>query len=137
MIFLFTLFIIQFSIACSCLAVDRPEQKHFAENGWLSVSDDVRQQIQHKFDCCGFNSTTSGDHPTCNQLPCCLTGIGATAVKKSESITLTPLCDKCEACLPKLTATIDHAFRLAGTLGLLFSFTEVSITLIIKPLLIF
>lgn len=119
MIIMFILFLIQFSIACSCLAVDTARQRNLAQEGWMSVSDGIKVEVQEKFNCCGFNETNS-EHPTCTDLPCCATGGLASSAN----------CTKCEPCLPKLLATIDQSFRLAGSLGLFFSFTEVRPSLI-------
>lgn len=133
MIILFILFIIQFSIACSCLAVNSDkvrfwnymmnfrnkfnviflQQKHLAEEAWVTVNDPIKAQVQEKYNCCGFNST-SYEHPSCLKLQCC---IGDEANNCSVN---------CRPCLPVLTQTIDDSFRLAGTIGLFFSFTEVS-----------
>lgn len=67
MIILFMLFLIQFSIACSCLAVNSTQQQEFAEEGWNRVPSSIKSEVQHTFFCCGFNSTTS-DHPSCDSV---------------------------------------------------------------------
>jgi len=114
MIILFCLFVVQFAIACSCLAVNKEQQREFAESGWNRVSDDLKTEVQTTFNCCGFNSTTANDHPSCDIVTkiCCPTG--------------SPIDCACSPCLPKLEETIDSAFRLTGSIGLFFSFTEVS-----------
>lgn len=69
MIILFLLFLIQFSIASSCLAVNSDQQKQFAEEGWNRVSTDIKDKVQKTFACCGFNSTDTlnlNDHPSCD-----------------------------------------------------------------------
>lgn len=68
MIILFMLFLIQFSIACSCLAVNPEQQRQFAEQGWSMAPADLKQQVQEEFLCCGFNATTTEDHPSCAQV---------------------------------------------------------------------
>ena len=113
MIILFFLFIVQFAIACSCLAVTKHQQRIFAEEGWNEVSDEIKSDVQTTFNCCGFNSTTADDHPSCdavNKICCPLGSIAGCA---------------CLPCLPKLEDTIDSAFFVAGSIGLFFSFTEV------------
>lgn len=67
MIILFLLFLIQFSIACSCLAVNSQQQKQLAEQGWSKVPDSIKSEVQESFTCCGFNSTTEAltEHPSC------------------------------------------------------------------------
>lgn len=69
MIILFLLFLIQFSIASSCLAVNADQQKQFAEEGWNRVSDDLKERVQETFICCGFNATdmlSMSNHPSCD-----------------------------------------------------------------------
>lgn len=67
MIILFMLFLIQFSIACSCLAVNSNQQQQFAEEGWNRVPTEIKDEVQKTFLCCGFNSTeSSSDHPSCD-----------------------------------------------------------------------
>lgn len=115
MIILFCLFIVQFAIACSCLAVNKQQQEIFAEQGWNTISDDLKSEVQTTFTCCGFNSTATNtnDHPPCDAVTkiCCPIG--------------SPLNCSCSPCLPKLKDTIDSAFRVSGSIGLFFSFTEV------------
>lgn len=115
MIFLFILFIVQFAIACSCLAVNKHQQEVFARNGWDELDDGLKTEIQDKFHCCGFNSTAATDHPSCDTVNkfCC--------DNNKE-----PTC-ACPPCLSQLESTIDSAFRVTGTIGLFFSFSEVSL----------
>jgi tetraspanin-13/31 len=119
MIILFLLFLVQFSIACACLAVNNEQQREWAANGWNQVSSSVKEEVQNRFSCCGFNSTMSTDHPSCDSvtLICCPVGSASTC--------------KCSPCMPWVESTIDYAFRLSGGIGLFFSFTEVSLYSII------
>ncbi|XP_057330072.1 tetraspanin-31-A isoform X1 [Microplitis mediator] len=122
MLILFLLFLVQFSIACACLAVNAKQQEQLAEQGWKHVGMDLKAKVQANFDCCGFNDTdTSGfepnkDHPSCEAVTkiCC-----------PESWTDPTSQCKCKPCMEKLQSTIDHAFKLCGGIGLFFSFTEV------------
>ncbi|XP_062534104.1 tetraspanin-13-like [Armigeres subalbatus] len=112
MIILFMLFLIQFSIACSCLAVNQSQQRQFAEQGWSLAPIEIKQQVQEEFLCCGFNSTVTDDHLSCTAVEaiCCPGGLSGCS---------------CPPCMPKLESTIDYAFRLSGGIGLFFSFTEI------------
>ncbi|XP_061381471.1 tetraspanin-13 isoform X1 [Danaus plexippus] len=118
MVILFLLFLVQFSIACACLAVNSDQQEMLAQQGWNQVDMDVRGQVQERFQCCGFQSrdfkpNTTSDHPSCvlaDQL-CC------------NSLTIRDDC-QCQPCMEKLKETIDYAFKLCGGIGLFFSFTE-------------
>jgi tetraspanin-13/31 len=49
------LFVVQFSIACACLAVSEEQQMDLASKGWKSASDSTRQKAQNLFKCCGFD----------------------------------------------------------------------------------
>ncbi|KAH0952830.1 hypothetical protein HN011_000969 [Eciton burchellii] len=117
MLILFLLFLIQFSIACACLAVNTKQQEQLAEQGWRRldnyVGDDLKTKVQTTFKCCGFSS----DDPvqSCNiGIKCCQSTDG-----NLES------CPPCPTCMHKLQSTIDYAFKLCGSIGLFFSFTEV------------
>lgn len=121
MIILFCLFIVQFAVACSCLAVNQKQQESFAEEGWNTISDPLKEEVQSTFECCGFyNSTVANDHPSCDAINkiCCASNSSADCT--------------CSPCLPKLKSIIDSAFRLSGSIGLFFSFTELIAVIIAK-----
>lgn len=61
MIILFVLFLIQFSVASSCLAVNQDQQRDLAAKGWNYGPVDLKKQVQDTFRCCGFNSTKDSD----------------------------------------------------------------------------
>lgn len=74
MIILFLLFLIQFSIACACLAVSSTQQNALAKEGWSRVGIPLKQQVQETFHCCGFDNNTDATistnstgmgHPVC------------------------------------------------------------------------
>ncbi|XP_076240334.1 tetraspanin 97E isoform X1 [Calliopsis andreniformis] len=117
MLILFLLFLIQFSIACACLAVNTKQQEQLAEQGWRHVADDLRGKVQTTFNCCGFNSTVTDILDEQHPLSC-------KAVNKiCCQYTTDPGC-ACTSCMQKLQSTIDYAFKLCGSIGLFFSFTE-------------
>ncbi|XP_015590238.1 tetraspanin-13 [Cephus cinctus] len=119
MLILFLLFLIQFSIACACLAVNAKQQEQLAEQGWRRVGDPLKLQVQTRFTCCGFNDTSTVEpgmgHPSCDNVNelCCPPGVST----DQEC--------SCPTCMRKLQSTIDYAFKLCGGIGLFFSFTEV------------
>ncbi|XP_020299951.1 tetraspanin-13 isoform X2 [Pseudomyrmex gracilis] len=115
MLILFLLFLIQFSIACACLAVNTKQQEQLAEQGWKQVENtDLREKVQDTFKCCGFNSTIDDQSSlSCHEKVCC----------QSADVNLMP-CPPCPTCMHKLQSTIDYAFKLCGSIGLFFSFTE-------------
>ncbi|KAM3964237.1 tetraspanin 97E [Aphomia sociella] len=118
MVILFLLFLVQFSVACACLAVNSDQQETLAQQGWKKVHIDVKEQVQERFQCCGFRSRLvpengTADYPSCELVDkiCC------------QNMHNFPNC-QCEPCMEKLKETIDYAFKLCGGIGLFFSFTE-------------
>ncbi|XP_068632430.1 tetraspanin-13 isoform X2 [Battus philenor] len=118
MVILFLLFLVQFSVACACLAVNSDQQEMLAQQGWNKVNMDVKEQVQERFQCCGFQNRLipvngTADYPSCDIVDrtCC------------KNMNFSPNCP-CEPCMEKLKETIDNAFKLCGGIGLFFSFTE-------------
>jgi tetraspanin-13/31 len=76
MVVLFVLFIIQFSIACACLAVSKETSDSLATQGWSTVNFDAKARVQETFSCCGFkeelrgntNASDSMGHPSCMKI---------------------------------------------------------------------
>ncbi|XP_047100395.1 tetraspanin-13 isoform X1 [Schistocerca piceifrons] len=103
MLILFLLFLVQFSVACACLAVNQEQQQHLAKQGWNKIENTTTQMdLETVFKCCGFD--------------------------KGDNTTFCPdLCNtqKCSKCGEALQNTIDYAFKLSGGIGLFFSFTEI------------
>ncbi|XP_045768840.1 tetraspanin-13 isoform X1 [Maniola jurtina] len=118
MVILFLLFLVQFSVACACLAVNSDQQQLMAQEGWNTVNMDVKEEVQKRYKCCGFQSRIvpingTADFPSCNAIDriCC------------SNMEITPEC-WCQPCVENLKETIDSAFKLCGGIGLFFSFTE-------------
>lgn len=118
MLILFLLFLVQFSVACACLAFNSEQQQQLAEQGWNNVESDTKQKVQKTFDCCGFDeehrnesilASTSKPQDKCEAACCNGDGKGGC---------------HCETCMGKLQRTINYAFKLCGGIGLFFSFTE-------------
>lgn len=113
MLILFLLFLIQFSIACACLPVNTKQQEQLAEQGWKHVGDDLKSKVQTTFNCCGINNATiDKEGPDCSEVNkiCC---------QNSDIENCA-----CPLCIQKLQSIIDYAFKLCGSIGLFFSFTE-------------
>ncbi|GFN76004.1 cyclin-dependent kinase 4 [Plakobranchus ocellatus] len=134
MIILFVLFLLQFSLACACLAVNGEQKDQLAEHGWAASSNYTRADVQSQFDCCGFRDVNLPPkerlgHPNClnsshccadSNAPCC-TGIYPNT---SAAGTAPPSCP-CDTCFSKLQVKIYNAFSATGGVGLFFSFTEI------------
>lgn len=117
MIIMALLFIIQMSVSIGAIAVSHEQQSNLMEAGWSRMSPDLKTKIQTIKDCCGFKNRnlTSGDmgHPKCNKLPCC-------AKDAPEHV---DTCPSCPTCYDKLENVVNHLLKVAGGVGLFFSFT--------------
>ncbi|XP_014642168.1 PREDICTED: tetraspanin-31 isoform X2 [Ceratotherium simum simum] len=109
MIILGLVFVFQFGISCSCLAINRSKQTDVINASWWVLSNKTRDELERSFDCCGlFNLTTlyQQDYAFC------------TAICKSRSST-------CQMCGEKFLKHSDEALKILGGVGLFFSFTEI------------
>ncbi|XP_015983207.1 tetraspanin-31 isoform X1 [Rousettus aegyptiacus] len=109
MIILGLVFMFQFGISWSCLAINRSKQTDVINASWWVMSNKTRDELERSFDCCGlFNLTTlyQQDYAFC------------TAICKSQSPT-------CQMCGEKFLKHSDEALKILGGVGLFFSFTEI------------
>lgn len=115
MIIMALLFIIQMSVSIGAIAVSHEQQSKLMEAGWSRMSDKMKNEIQEIKDCCGFKNRTltpndpKMGHPNCDELKCCT----------NQS----PQCLTCETCYNKLEDVVNHLLKVAGGVGLFFSFT--------------
>ncbi|XP_078378314.1 tetraspanin-13-like isoform X2 [Oculina patagonica] len=115
MIIMALLFIVQMSVSIGAVAVSHEQQSKLMEAGWKRMSPDMKSDIQILKDCCGFKNQTltpSDDHmghPNCDDLKCC--------TNKA------PKCLSCDTCYDKLENVVNHLLKVAGGIGLFFSFT--------------
>lgn len=109
MIILGLVFIFQFGISCSCLAINRSTQTDVINATWWVMSNKTRDELERSFDCCGlFNLTT----PYRQEDTFC------TAICKRRS-------PPCQMCGEKFLKHSDEALKILGGVGLFFSFTEI------------
>lgn len=122
MIVLFSIFVIQFSVACACLASSEEDEINILKKAWSNAPDDAKFDAEKTFNCCGFG----GVNMTKAQCDKCDTDIpdmkGKVTCKNApgdSSDISTILCDDA------IKAKVDRAFNASGTVGLLFAFTEI------------
>lgn len=110
MVILFIVFLFQFGISCSCLAMNRGQQETLLNSTWGIMENETKEQLETQLNCCGLFNTTdsqqfSKDFSNCHA--------------------------KCAAnggCVPCGTKMLDHAteaLKILGGVGLFFSFTEI------------
>eukprot|EP00105_Crassostrea_gigas_P006441 XP_011420376.1 PREDICTED: tetraspanin-13 isoform X1 [Crassostrea gigas] len=123
MIILFLVFLVQFSLACACLAVNEEQREQLAKSGWDFSSNETRIIVQATSQCCGFKDQDWGQHPSCKSLTCCAKSDAACCNPGSSNSTLQNC--PCSSCLEILSDKINYGFKLTGGIGLFFSFTEI------------
>ncbi|XP_007516726.1 tetraspanin-31 isoform X2 [Erinaceus europaeus] len=108
MIILGLVFIFQFGISCSCLAINQNTQTDVINASWRVMSNKTQHELERSFDCCGlFNLTTlhQQDYAFC-----------AASCRKWKT---------CQLCGEKFLKHSDEALKILGGVGLFFSFTEI------------
>ncbi|KAG5282583.1 hypothetical protein AALO_G00057600 [Alosa alosa] len=113
MVILFIVFLFQFGVSCSCLAMNQGQQGKLLNSTWGMMTDEtIKGDLENKLDCCGLLNTTqnqlqfTSDWERCSA-PC----------KKSVP--------GCETCGYKMLQHASEALRILGGVGLFFSFTEI------------
>lgn len=65
MIILFLIFLLQFSLACVCLAMNEEQVGRVVTDSWRVSSDDMKAMVQSKLDCCGLEQKDDESYPSC------------------------------------------------------------------------
>lgn len=130
MIVLFLVFLLQFSLACACLAVNSEQEMRIASSAWSMADNSLKSNVQYKFDCCGFqdaslNSSVPMGHPACDGITCCTLHSDDDCCSSHRNITNAEYKCSCQLCGEKLKDKIHDAFSVSGGIGLFFSFTEI------------
>lgn len=117
MVILFLVFVIQFSVSIAAVAISHNRQADLMKAGWQKIPNksSIKEQIQSARNCCGFQNKSLGledplGHPDCKALPCC---------ENSDEWS----CPKCRTCYDTLEDVINHLLKVAGGIGLFFSFS--------------
>ncbi|XP_063064205.1 tetraspanin-31 [Engraulis encrasicolus] len=111
MVILFVVFLFQFGVSCSCLAMNRGQQGQLLTSSW-KVMNTTKLDLENKLNCCGLFNTTdtvelfNSDYAMCNA-PCKTSPAG------------------CQTCGYMMLEHASEALRILGGVGLFFSFTEI------------
>ncbi|XP_053743914.1 tetraspanin-13-like isoform X2 [Synchiropus splendidus] len=104
MMILFTVFIVQFSVSCACLAVNEDQQNHLLEIGW-NKSATTQLDVEKTLNCCGYSHVN-------------LNGSCAARCFLSQP-------SSCITCGSIIQMYAGQVLRFVGGFGLFFSFTEI------------
>ncbi|CAM4676639.1 hypothetical protein PO909_014262 [Leuciscus waleckii] len=111
MVILFIVFLFQFGVSCSCLAMNQGQQENLLNSSWRIMSNDTRISLEKKLDCCGLFNNTLHQTDFVSDLNLCES---LCVVKKS-----------CLTCGEKMLQHSSEALKILGGVGLFFSFTEI------------
>ncbi|XP_030250571.1 tetraspanin-13-like [Sparus aurata] len=105
MMILFIVFVVQFSVSCACLALNKDQQNLLLEVGW-NKSEDTQKDVEKTLDCCGFSYVNyNGSCP-------------ARCFHDAPS-------QSCNTCSNIIQQYTGEVLRFVGGIGLFFSFTEI------------
>ncbi|XP_062322974.1 tetraspanin-31-like isoform X1 [Osmerus eperlanus] len=111
MVILFLVFIFQFGVSCSCLAINLEQQVKLLNTSWGLMSKDTRLDLETKLNCCGLLNTTANQEQFTMDVQLC------NADCKSAA--------RCYTCGDMMLQHSSQALRILGGVGLFFSFSEI------------
>ncbi|XP_056113997.1 tetraspanin-31 [Rhinichthys klamathensis goyatoka] len=111
MVILFIVFLFQFGVSCSCLAMNQGQQEKLLTSSWRIMSNDTRISLEKKLDCCGLFNNTHPQTDFVSDLNLC------------ESLCVGK--KSCLTCGEKMLQHSSEALKILGGVGLFFSFTEI------------
>ncbi len=107
-VLLFILFLFQFILACTYLTIRGDKKYDLLKSNYQQSTDD----IQLKYNCCGFDNLTEFNrNETCQNLPCC---------KASKQC-----CETLSMCYPLLSHELDKNLKIIGSIMLIFTLTQI------------
>ncbi|XP_051961699.1 tetraspanin-31-like [Xyrauchen texanus] len=110
MVILFIVFLFQFGVSCSCLAMNQGQQEKLLSSSWGIMSNETRDNLEKKLDCCGLFNNTQHNEEFVSDLVLCQ----APCVKNT-----------CITCGQKMLQHASESLKILGGVGLFFSFTEI------------
>ncbi|XP_028654491.1 tetraspanin-31 [Erpetoichthys calabaricus] len=111
MVILFLVFLIQFGVSCSCLAMNQDQQVQLLNATWGTLSNNTRQSVEKQLNCCGMLNNTQ-----------------SAAIFQADYSSCPATCKQslpCFTCGEKMLHHSKEALQILGGVGLFFSFTEI------------
>jgi len=137
MVVLFIIFLIQFSVSCAALAINKNDENKIIEAAWkksASSSPSLIIQAEQTFDCCGLGLDTTADpqvttDPTQADMQFSIDNNVFDRFPNAKChhgpINGTiPVPPGCQTCYSLISDKVNSGFNGAGGLGLFFSFSE-------------
>ncbi|XP_071191945.1 tetraspanin-31-like isoform X1 [Salvelinus alpinus] len=109
MVILFLVFLFQFGVSCSCLAINKGQQVKLLSGTWALMSNDTRLGVESKLNCCGLLNNNQSKEQFNEDVKLC------NAPCKHA---------RCFTCGDLMLQHAAEALKILGAVGLFFSFTE-------------
>nr|BAM36365.1 tetraspanin-31 [Oplegnathus fasciatus] len=106
-----SVFLFQFGVSCSCLAMNRAQQETLLNSAWGILENKTKTDLESQLNCCGLLNGTSSQTQFELDLQNC------PAVCKAAG--------NCFTCGLKMLNHATEALKILGGVGLFFSFTEI------------
>ncbi|KAG7278477.1 hypothetical protein CRUP_038772 [Coryphaenoides rupestris] len=113
MVILFIVFLFQFGVSCSCLAINRGQQETLLISAWGMLHNETKVDLENKLDCCGLLNTNA---TATARAQFDLDVLNCKAPCKQKS---------CLTCGDKMLNRGNDVLKILGGVGLFFSFTEI------------
>lgn len=113
MVILFIVFLFQFGVSCSCLAMNSGQQEALLNSTWQMLDNKTKEDLENQLNCCGLFNTSSSLGQYTEDLDSC-----PAACKKTSLLT-------CFTCGDMMLIHAAEALKILGGVGLFFSFTEI------------
>uniref|UniRef100_A0AAQ4QPR7 Tetraspanin 31 n=1 Tax=Gasterosteus aculeatus aculeatus TaxID=481459 RepID=A0AAQ4QPR7_GASAC len=111
MVILFIVFLFQFGVSCSCLAMNRGQQEALLNSAWSMLENKTKTDLESQLNCCGLLNGTTNQAQFNQDLQNC------PALCKTNTA--------CYTCGDMMLTHATEALKILGGVGLFFSFTEI------------
>ncbi|CAM9937896.1 unnamed protein product, partial [Bubo scandiacus] len=109
MIILGLVFVFQFGVSCSCLAINRSRQEGLFSSAWPILSNETKTELERRLDCCGLLNR-SADPPAARAFQADFHGCPA----KCKTLLGKDPRAKCLTCGEKMLQHSDEALKILG-----------------------
>ncbi|KAG7519491.1 tetraspanin-31 [Solea senegalensis] len=111
MVILFIVFLFQFGVSCSCLAMNRGQQEALLNSTWGMLENKTKTDLESQLNCCGLLNVTDSRPQFELDVHNCPASCKKTTV--------------CNSCGDRMLNHASEALKILGGVGLFFSFTEI------------
>ncbi|KAM9785429.1 tetraspanin-31 [Neosynchiropus ocellatus] len=111
MVILFVVFLFQFGVSCSCLAMNRGQQEALLNSTWSILENKTKTDLESQLNCCGLLNTSANQQQFERDVKYC-----PAACTKNHT---------CFTCGDMMLHHASEALKILGGVGLFFSFTEI------------